>query len=166
MNFATQCTISPLFLHNLSRVFINYKNGYLPAPLSLTKTCSDIVILDDLLADLKDEYNTQTIQTIKPIMLSLSNPIWVAPAVVWAPTIPNKPGLQLESTSKVCFFIYSYNYSMEMKSHFYSVIYLCFISEVTSIQFRSFHVICGLKFWISHIWNDKTDKSKILVNLL
>lgn len=70
---------------------------YLPAPLSLTRTCSDIVILEELLADLKDEYNTQTIQTIKPMMLSLSKPIWVALAVLPAPIIPNKPGLQLES---------------------------------------------------------------------
>lgn len=48
---------------------------YLPAPLSLTSTCSDIVIFEDLLADRREEYKTQHIQTMRPIMLSLSKPM-------------------------------------------------------------------------------------------
>lgn len=56
-----------------------------------------MVILDDLLADLNDEYKTQATQTIKPIIPSLSKPICVASTVDPAPTIPNKPGLQFLS---------------------------------------------------------------------
>lgn len=69
---------------------------YLPAPLSLTSTCSDMVIFEDLLADRNDEYKTQHIQTIRPIMLSLSKPIWLAFEPP-PPTMPNKPGLHLSS---------------------------------------------------------------------
>lgn len=57
------------------KTFKNAWNAFIhiPAPVSLARTCSDIVSLEDLLADLNEEYKTQHIHIIKLTMLWLSN---------------------------------------------------------------------------------------------
>lgn len=57
----------------------------LPAPLSFTNIFSDIVIFDDLLAVLSDEYNTQSIQITRPITSKFPEDL--------PPNSPHKPGL-------------------------------------------------------------------------
>lgn len=68
--------------------------NYLPAPLSLISIFSDIVILDDLLADLNDEYKTHSIQIINPITSKLPDD--------FPPNNPQKPGLH-SSKNKILY---------------------------------------------------------------
>nr|CAH7749956.1 unnamed protein product [Callosobruchus chinensis] len=56
------------------------------APLSVVNIFSDIVIFEDLLADLRDEYKTHTIQTSNP-MISMLFPF------DFLPKMPHRPGL-------------------------------------------------------------------------
>lgn len=68
---------------------------YLPAPLSWVNIFSDIVNFDDLLADLNEEYSTQHIQIINPIISKLLLLAFSCP-----PKIPHKPGLHSSESFK------------------------------------------------------------------
>ena len=70
---------------------------FLPAPLSFTRTCSDMVIFEELDALLRDEYMTQHIQIARPTMLSVSNVTLLSD---FLPIIPSIPGLHFSSIKK------------------------------------------------------------------
>lgn len=66
-------------------IFDNICKIFSPAPLSLISIFSDIVILEDLLADLNDEYKTHSIQITNPITSKFPEDL--------PPNRPQKPGL-------------------------------------------------------------------------
>jgi len=65
---------------------------YIPAPVSLARMCSDMVIFDELDAVRSEEYRTQHIQMTSPTILWLSKVL-----VDFNPTTPRKPGLHFSS---------------------------------------------------------------------
>lgn len=73
----------------------NNNLNYLPAPLSLAKTCSVMVIFEEFEAERNEEYMTQRSQITKPMILSKSKPI--CGFLSSTPTMPKSPGLQFLS---------------------------------------------------------------------